>query len=288
MSDNATADVSRDALLDWEDLGSGPAGRAFVRSLWELLARPPRFFDQMALSGGLHEPATFFAAVLTAAVLLGFAVALCWGGLVSRAPSGLAQATGTATSLLPRVAAVALVLLPQVLLAGWACMVVLGTLFFLAARLFGVRGWEGTVAVCLYSAAAGLVPLVIALACTLGVLLAGVLAGLVAPGAGAAMLPVVRWTWRVLGGLAALGPLAVMPIWTGVGCARAFRLDVASATAAAVAGWSAVWLVIGVCTWAFIAAGAWRGVACACACAAALVGMTAIHLIRARTALGSE
>ena len=144
MSRQAAVPESARNLLSWEDLGAQPAGRAFRRSLAELLRRPGAFFRKMALTGGLHEPVAFFAIVLGAVIVLAFPAALAYFVLMQPDPARMAPEVYARYVLAAQGTGLALVLLPVALAAGAGAMVLLGTLFHLAGKPFGARNWEGS------------------------------------------------------------------------------------------------------------------------------------------------
>ncbi len=188
MSHEAAAD-----LLSWEDLGAQPSGRAFRRSLAELLRHPAAFYRKMALTGGLHEPVAFFAVALGAVVVLAFPAALAYYLLMRPDPARMAPEVYARYVLVTQGTGVALVLLPVALAVGAGAMVLLGTVFHLAGKPFGTRNWEGSVSVWLYAGAGALVPLAAALVLLLLVSLAGCLLG----------VPAVAAHWTLLGGVGA-------------------------------------------------------------------------------------
>jgi hypothetical protein len=215
-------------LLSWEDLGAQPAGRAFRRSMGELLCHPASFFHKMALTGGLHEPVTFFSIVLAAVIVLAFPTALAYLAVMQPDPVRMAPGLYARYVLAAQGTGLALVLLPVTLAAGAGTMVLLGTVFHLAGEPFGARNHEGSLSIWFYSAAAALVPPAAALGLLLLVSLAGCLAGL--PPA------VAHWTLLVGGGAAALAGAALLLGLTTVGCAEAFELEPVLGTAAAFCG----------------------------------------------------
>jgi hypothetical protein len=258
--------MSQDAareLLDWEDLGAQPAARAFRASLTELLRRPAAFFRKMALSGGLHEPVTFFALILGAVVVLAFPAALSYFSLMRPDPARASQEVYGRYMLAAQGTGLALVLLPAVLAAGAGAMMLLGTAFHLAGKPFGARNWEGSLSVWFYSGAAALVPLAAALALLLLVSLLGCLIGLAMPGAQEMAAPVARWTLMVGLAAALLAGVGLLLSLTAVGCAEAFELDAILGAAAGVSGAAAAAaLVVG----GWFAMG-WLGELCAFALA---------------------
>ncbi len=223
MSHEAAAD-----LLSWEDLGAQPSGRAFRRSLGELLRHPAAFYRKMALTGGLHEPVAFFAVALGAVVVLAFPAALAYYLLMRPDPARMAPEVYARYVLVTQGAGVALVLLPVALAVGAGAMVLLGTVFHLAGKPFGTRNWEGSVSVWLYAGAGALVPLAAALALLLLVSLAGCLLG----------VPAEAAHWTLLGGVAAALAAGVLLLFglSAVGCAEAFELEPVLGAAAALAG----------------------------------------------------
>ena len=237
MTDDALP-IAGDELepLDWEDLGGGPPGRAFMSSLVELVARPGRFFRRMATSGGLHEPVTFVAIVLGAGILLAFLAALAYLGL---APSGAeaAAAGDRADYEMPaRAAGLLLVMLPLVLAGATVLLALTGSLFHAGGRSFGARTWEGSVSIWTYSVGAALLPLVLAAAVVLVVSLAGCLLAMVWPGAQATAWTVARWTAAVAVLVGVLAGAVLLVLNLMVGCTRAFGLEPLMGVAAGAAG----------------------------------------------------
>ncbi len=219
-------------MLPWEDLGSRPAADAFKGSLKELIGRPQGFFGRMALSGGLHEPLTFFSIVLGLTVVVAFPAAISYFGLTAPDPGVTDPEVYQLHTLPSRVTGLLVVLLPLVLVAAGAAMVLVGSLFHLPGRLFGADRWEGSVGLWLYSGAAGLLGPLAAGTVVLVVSLAGFLLSLVLPAAEAPAAAVARWSATILlpAGLLAGTVLCVRSLV--VGCRRTFELDAAS-------GWSA-------------------------------------------------
>jgi hypothetical protein len=238
--------------LSWESLGAQPAGRAFRRSLAELLARPRRFFRRMALNGGLHEPLTFFALMLAAAVVLSFPAALSYFGVAAPDPDQVSPDVYRAYALPARWSGMLLVLLPLVLVGAGVAMVLLGTLFHAGSKPFGTGNWEGSVSVWLYAGAAALAPTVLAVAVFFGVSLAGYLLGLALPAAGDAAGAFVRWTFLILCPAALLAAAALLVVGTTVGCTQAFGLDPLLGAAAAVSGLLVVAAAVALSTWSFV------------------------------------
>ncbi len=215
-------------LLSWEDLGAQPAGRAFRRSLAELLLHPGAFFRKMALTGGLHEPVAFFAFVLGAVIVLAFPAALACFLLMRPDPARMAPEVYARYALAAQGTGLALVLLPVALAAGAGAMVLLGTVFHLAGKPFGARNWEGSVSIWLYAVSGALLPLAAALGLLLVVSLAGCVLG----------LPAAAAHWTLLGGAGAalVAGLALLLGLTAVGCAEAFELEPVLGAAAAFSG----------------------------------------------------
>lgn len=236
MSQQPATTRDAEGLLSWEDLGAQPAGRAFRRSLGELLRRPGAFFSKMAVSGGLHEPAAFFALVLGGVVVLAFPAALAYFGLMQPDPARVPQEVYARYVLAAQGTGLAVVLLPLVLAVGAGAMLLLGTAFHLAGRLFGARNWEGSVSICLYAAAGALVPLAVALGLLFIVSLGGRLLGLAFPGSQPVAATVAYWA--LMAGLPAalVAALGLLLGLTAVGCARAFELDPILGAAAAFLG----------------------------------------------------
>lgn len=257
-------------MLSWENLGAQPVGRAFRQSMFELLARPRSFFRKMALSGGLHEPLTFFAVVLSAGLLLAFPAALSYFGLCAPDPERVTAEVYSAHTLPARVAGLLVMLVPVVLVAAGAGMVLLGTLFHLAGKPFGSRNWEGSVSVWLYSASAGLAPLVLFLAVAFVVSLAGYLIGIPWPAARETAAHLARWTWLVLGGAGMLAGAALIVVDAVIGCTHAFELESSQGAGAGVSGLVLVAVALGASVWmgqrwdmkgGLIAVGAWAALA---------------------------
>jgi len=223
-------------LLRWEDLGSQPAGYAFRRTMRELLARPQSFFRKMALTGGLHEPLTFFAIVVAAGLLIAFPSALAYCGLSAPDPGRVTPQAYAAHWFPARAGGLMLVLAPLVLVVGGGAMVLLGTLFHLAGKPFGARNWEGSVSIWLYAASAALMPLVFSLGVAGAVSLAGYLIGIPWPGTRETAAHLARWTWLVLGSAGLLAGAALLVVDTAVGTMQAFGVDMAFGISAGVSG----------------------------------------------------
>ena len=287
MTQQATTEPKQ-GLLSWENLGGGSAGAAFRRSLAELLTHPGRFFEKMAVSGGLFEPLTFFAVVLGLGIVLAFPAALTSLQLAAPDPE-LLGAEAYAAALLPaRVTGLLLVLLPLVLAAACMLMVLLGTLFHAGARPFGARNWEGSVSLWLYTSAAALVPLVAGAAVVFAVSLAGWILGLLWPETQAAAHQSAAWTGRLLLAAGLLAGAALMVLDAAVACARAFGREPVLGAAAAVSGLVVVGLASGGTVWAFGHVGPTAGAAVAAGltCAATVLALLAGGA--ARRAEGSD
>jgi hypothetical protein len=223
-------------LLSWENLGAEPAGSAFRRSMRELLARPDSFFRKMAVSGGLHEPLTFFAIVAAAGLLIAFPAALSYCVLSAPDPERVTPQAYSAHMLPARVSGLLLVLTPLVLVGGAAAMVLLGTLFHLAGKPFAARSWEASVSVWVYSVSAALMPLVFCLGVAGAVSLAGYLIGIPWPGTRDTAAPLARWTWLVLGSAGLLAGAALLVVDASVGTTRALAVDLSFGITAGVSG----------------------------------------------------
>ncbi len=247
--------------LPWEDLGSRPAGRALRRSLAELLAHPARFYRRMATTGGLHEPMTFFAALLVAAVLLAFPATLSFHAVAAPAPEEVAAEVSAAYAFPARVSGLLLVLLPLTAVGGCVAATLLGGLFHAGAKLFGARNYEGSLSVWFYALSAALALLALALAVLLAVSLGGYLLAMPWPALGEAAAPFARWTALVLGSAALLAGAALLVVHCVVGCTQAFGLDAMLGAAAAVAGLLAAGGAAGLCAWSLRARGLAAGLA---------------------------
>lgn len=275
MGQDAAAVEKQAELLSWENLGAQPAGRAFRRSLAELLARPGEFFGKVATSGGLFEPLTFFAIVLGAALVMGFPAALAYLALAAPDPEQLGL-EAYATVLLPaRTTGLLLVLLPLALAVGCMLMVLLGTLFHAAAKAFGARNWEGSVSIWLYSASGALAPLVAATGVVLAVSLAGYLLSLLWPDVRGPARQFAGWTVLVLYGGGLLAGAVALLAYAATGCVRTFRMENVTGVAAGVSGVLCVGTVIGLSAWSF---GRWStGVGlCVVALWATMAGLAAL------------
>jgi len=286
-----TGDADRQAsgeLLEWEDLGAVPAGRAFVVSLSDLLRRPARFFDRMAVTGGLHEPVTFFLVVLTATVVLAFLAALSFFALAAPDAAQLRAPVYSAYALPPRATMLALVLLPEVLVAGGVAMVVLGTLFHLGVRTCGVKNWEGAVSVWLYAGSAAMAATAAAFAAVFAVSIVGYGLGFVSAAAGSAVLSLARWTWRIALPTGVVAGAVILPVHAATGCRRAFDLEGAVAAAGAAAGLGVVACFAGVCAWGLLSGGTGAGFRVMVACAASAALLAACRVVGAQRSLGGQ
>lgn len=290
MSDDAPAlTAGSDAgeePLSWENLGAQPAGRAFRESTGELLAHPDRFFRKMAVSGGLHEPLTFFALVLAVGVVLAFPAALACFGLSPSDPAERMTRAYQFPAAAARWTGFVLVLLPVVLMVGSTLMVLLGTLFHVAGKPFGARNWEGSVSVWLYSAGAALMPPVVAVAIVLAVALVGYLLSIPWPDAKEAARPLARWTALGLGSAGLLAGLVLMVRNAVVGCTQAFRLDRTLGAAAATSGLLAISLVAAGCIGAFHGWGMTGGLIVSVLCVCAATAIAAVSIVKSQRAEG--
>lgn len=257
----------RQELLSWESLCEGSAGAALRRSLVELLARPGRFFGKMAVSGGLFEPLSFFAVVLGVGIVLAFPAALAYLQVARPDPERLGAAAYAAALLPARASGLLVVLLPLVLPAACAAMMMLGTLFHAGAKAFGARNWEGSVSVWLYTGAAALVPLVVGTAVVLAVSLAAWLLSLLWPDTLGSSHAFAELTVDVLLGAGLLAGAALVVLDASIGCVRAFGLEPVLGAAAAVSGLVVVCLAVGSMIWAL-------GHASTTVCAAVAAGWT--------------
>ncbi|MFW6188906.1 MAG: hypothetical protein ACOC7T_00600 [Planctomycetota bacterium] len=235
--------------LPWEDLGAHPAARAFRESLAELLFRPGSFFRRMARSGGLHEPLTFAVILVGAALLLSFPAALAYFGLTAPEPARVPAEEYVRHLLAPQATGLAVVLLPFAVAAAAGTAVFLGTLFYLPARLFGVRNWEGAVSVWVYSLSGATVPVLLSVGLILAVSTAGYLLGLAVPGSRDFSVPAARWVARISLGLGSLAAAGLGLALTAVGCIRAFDLEAPVGAAAAISGLLAACLALGAGGW---------------------------------------
>lgn len=230
--------------LRWEELGRQSPARAFRLSLTELILHPLRFFDRMATEGGLREPLMFFWIMSAAMILLGFPLALAHFGLTAPDPAVVSPETYHLHLLAPRVTGFAAVLLPVILLLGGTGQVVAGTLFHLAARLFGARNWEGSVSIWLYAKSAAGFPFVAAEALLCGVTIAAYVTTLAFPAAAPTAAQIARlcpWILLAAGAISA----AEFVVCAVSGCVRAFDLEPANGAAAALAGTLLTALVFG-------------------------------------------
>ncbi len=229
LADNA-------ALLSWEDLGRQPSSRAFWDTLRELLFSPARFFDRMATSGGLREPLSFLWIVAAAAVVIAFPLALSYFALTAPNPLDVSTEVYNRHLLAPRVAGFAVVLLPVVLVLVGVLAALTGSLFYLGARLFGARGWEGSVSIWCYAHCGGAALLAggeaLACAVSIGSYLMTLAWPSTAHGAGS-VVRVITWC---LGGVGTAGGFVIFVRALAVGCTHTFRLEAAVGTAAALAG----------------------------------------------------
>jgi hypothetical protein len=226
----------------------------------------------MAVSGGLHEPISFFAILLTLALLFALPAALAYVGLTAPSPERVEPQVYSMATLPARVAIVVVVVLPLALVAGSVAVLLLGTLFHAGSVLFGRRSWEGSVSVWLYTAGGMLAPVVAWLTVTFAAALAGYLLGLAWPDTREGATDVVRWAVYISGGLAGALALDILLTGTLVGCAQAFRQDAVTGAASGLTGLAALVLVPGACLWVF----AHKGMPAGLACTALLVLATAI------------
>jgi len=285
MSDPQTVEP-----LPWEDLSAQSAAGAFGESLGDLALHPRRFYSRVATSGGLHEPLMFFAILLGATVVLAFLAALAYFGLAA-APTQAGGAELLALqaadvrayelqALPSRALTVMLVLLPEVLVAGAAFMIALGTLFHLGGKLFGADPWEGSVSVWLYSASAALVPL--AVASLLIMVGSGVchMAGMT----GGGIPPSLSTGARVACSIGVAAGLILLIVHAVLGCIHTLRLDASSAGAATVAGLMMPVALITLCAlghWTPLGARSWLvGLG-------AVTVLTVVQVLRSRN-LGTE
>jgi hypothetical protein len=273
-----------DHLLAWENLGAQPARRAFRRSLWELLVRPGSFFRKMAVTGGLDEPIAFFAIVLTALILVSFPAALAYFGLAAPDPERMAAEVYRSYVLPARLAGLVLVLLPVAVVGASVAAVLLGTLFHVGGKTFGAHNWEGSVSVWLYSASAGLVPVVAAVSIVLVVALGGYLLGIPWPASKGTTGAIAQGTATILLLAGPLAGLLFLLVDVIVGCTRAFELDGVQGAAAGVSGLLLVAVAAGAALWAYKRGGVvWGLIAAGTAmCVAAVVaGVAAMQARRA-------
>jgi hypothetical protein len=199
------------------------------------MLHPRRFFDRMATGGGLREPLMFFWIMSAALIVLGFPLALAHFGLTAPDPAEVSPEAYSLHLLAPRVTGFAAVLLPVILLVGGMGQVVAGSIFHLAARLFGARNWEGSVSIWLYAKSAAGFPFVAAEGLLCGVTVAAYLITLAVPAAGPVAAQVAGLCpWILL----AAGAISVAEFFLNVicGCIRAFDLEPANGVAAALAG----------------------------------------------------
>ena len=281
------ANAADGAPLAWEHLGSVPAAGAFRQALAGLLWRPHRFFARMAVTGGLYEPLTFFAILLAAAVAVAFPAALSYYGVAAPDRERVSADVYRFYVLPARVTGLLLVLLPLVVVAGSAAMVLLGSLYHAGAKAFGARNWEGSVSVWLYSAGAALAPPVAALAVFLPVCLAGYLLSLQWPEVHEPAASLAHWMALALGSAGLLGGAAALIVDLTVGCGQASRLEPQVGAAAGVAGLAVVVAATGGVVWTFGRWGPAWGLAAAAACLAAGGIVAALSRIAARRAEGS-
>jgi hypothetical protein len=236
------ADASR--LLSWENLGAQPASKAFLQSLWELALRPASFFDRMATSGGLREPLMFYWTMTTLLVVMSFPLALAHFGLTAPDASNVTAAAYNARLAAPRVTGFVTVLLPVALVAAGALALLCGTIFHLGARLFGAQDWEGCVSIWYYARSAWLAPFVLVEGLAAVMAIVCYLIALASPGIRGNLGSMTEGVMAMLGGVALVCGTAMMLIALVTGCSRAFKLDAAGGTAAAVAGLLAVTAVL--------------------------------------------
>jgi len=284
----AAETAARDTeLLRWEDLGAQPAGYAFRRTMRELLARPGSFFRKMALSGGLHEPLTFFAIVVAVGVLIAFPAVLAYCGLSALDPERVTPQAYAAHWFPARASGLLLVLAPLVLVGGGAAMVLLGTLFHLAGKPFGARNWEGSVSIWLYAASAALMPVVFSLGVAGAVSLAGYLIGIPWPGTRETAVHLARWTWLVLGSAGLLAGAALLVVDAAVGMTQAFALDMSFGISAGVSGVIVAAAAVAATAWAVqsVPGGTLTAV---CAWVLFAVAAGAVGMVKSRRSRGGD
>jgi len=227
---------SAQQYLSWENLGAQPPWSAFWQSLKELAFQPADFFDKMSVSGGLHEPLSFLWIVLLLGILPTFPLTLSYFALSAPAPARVSVDVYNAHLLLPRVAGLVTILLPLVLVFCGLLAVLCGSLLHLAARLFGARGWEGSVSVWCYASSLGLTPIAVGLMAGAAVSMLCYLVTLLSPDMKVGAAAVARVAlWGLLGTGALMGTVAfLMAVLTG--CVRGLKLAGASGVAAGLAG----------------------------------------------------
>jgi hypothetical protein len=224
------------APLLWEDPGHQPATRAFLWGAVELLRSPRTFFGRMALSGGLHEPLTFFLIALGLLIVVSFPATLAHLAATGPDVTQVGPSAYDAHALPSKIAGICLVLLPVILGAGACLAVAGGTLFYLPGRLFGSRSWEGSVSIWLYSLSAALLPLLMAAAAVMVVSCGAYLTGGLWPNANETAGTVARVTGVAALAAAIPGALIILVKNAVTGCIHAFGVDGSTGAAAAISG----------------------------------------------------
>lgn len=225
-----------DRMLAWEDLSARRPAAAFQDTLRELIFEQGKFFDRMAVTGGLREPLTFFWLLLAGGILMSFPLALAQFALTAPDPMQVSAEVYNLHLLPPRATGFLTVLLPVTLCLAGMAMVIQGTIFHLGGKFFGARNWEGSVSIWCYARSAGLAPIVAAEAVACAVSIPAWLVTLVWPGGRPAVGAVAHWCLLVLGCVAGVCAIVLFVSAVIRGCIRAFRLPPEVGLAAAVAG----------------------------------------------------
>jgi len=218
--------------LSWENLGARRPSQALRETLWDLAGDPARFFDRMAVSGGLYEPIGFLWIFLTAIILPAFPLALAHFGITAPAPDRVSVAVYNYHLLLPRATGIIAALLPLALVAGTAWALLCGTLLHLGSIPFGGGQWEGAVSVWCYSVSAALAPLSVGLALAAAVTATCYFLSTSFPAAATAG----RLAAYILLGLGTLAGLVWFMVCLFTGCARALGLPGTRGAAAGLFG----------------------------------------------------
>ena len=270
--------------LDWENLGAHPTGRAFWRTLKQLVFSQNTFFGRMATTGGLREPLMFMWLLLTAAIVMSLPLTLSHFALTAPDPASVSVETYNLHLLAPRVAGFLTTLLPFTLCVAGVLVVTGGTGFHLGAKFFGARNWEGSVSIWCYAKSAAFAPVVAAEAAVCAVSVLGWLLALAWPASKETAGMVAHWSIMVLGCGAALCSVALFFAGVLHGCTRSFNLEPAEGAAAALAGVLAISLPGGLVGFGFYQWGAKGGATCAVTAVLIVIVMLVAHRFAAQPA----
>ena len=246
-------------MLSWENLGAQAPAAAFWQTLRELIFRPASFFKKMSLSGGLHEPLTFYWLILSPAILLAFPLALAHFALTAPEAAKVSAELYSRHLLAPRAAGFLAVTLPVVLVVAGLLVLLCGSLFHLGARFFGARDWEGSVSVWCYSNCAALAAgaAAIGVGCVISVLC--YLVSILLPESRAAAGAVAAWGVAILAIAGGVVAAALLLINLVCGSMQSFRLDGARASGSVLCGLALVVVLGALCLYVFPRFGARTG-----------------------------